>query len=135
MEALIYQYRIGNNMMVIGKSEYPIHWIAAEDFGKQVVKSFEIDNETNEYIIQGLEAINVEEACVRFANNYQKMKLKVLKLPIVLLKLIGIFSNTLTYGAKITNSINKYPEKFESQKTWNRLGKPIITIEKFASLL
>lgn len=32
-------------------------------------------------------------------------------------------------------ALNKYPEKFEAQTTWDLLGKPQITLEDFAESL
>jgi hypothetical protein len=37
---------------------------------------------------------------------------------------MGLFSNKFSYGAKIVEALNNYPEKFESEKTWEELGKP-----------
>ena len=41
-----------------------------------------------------------------------------------MLKFMGLFSNKFIYGAKIVDALNNYPEKFESERTWEDLGKP-----------
>jgi hypothetical protein len=35
----------------------------------------------------------------------------------------GIFIQRFNYGWHICEALNKYPEKMDSQQTWNELGK------------
>ncbi len=128
----IFQYRLGNNLMIIGDSYYPKYWVAAGDYGKQVARSFEINEGNMEYIIQGLECWSVEEAFEIFVNNYKAEELKIKKMPLGLLKYIGTFYKEIDYEAKLAECVNNFSEKFEGGESWEKLGKPGITIEKFA---
>jgi len=128
----IFQYRLGNNLLIIGNSCYPKFWIAASDYSKQVAKSIEINEENKEYIIQGPESWSVDEAFAIFADNYQAEDLKIKKMPLGLLKYIGTFYKEIDYEAKMAECINSFSEEFEGGESWEKLGKPAVTIEKFA---
>ncbi|TAL51900.1 MAG: NAD-dependent epimerase/dehydratase family protein [Chitinophagaceae bacterium] len=136
METFPFQMMRGNNIMMLGKSEAPMWFIAAEDYGRQVVAAFRKDgNENKEFSIQGPEPFTFDEATKVMTDNYKKTKLKVMKAPIGLLKFIGNFIPKLNYGANICEALNKYPEKFESDSAWRDLGKPTIFLAEYAKSL
>ena len=41
----------------------------------------------------------------------------------------------MNYAYHICEALNKYPEKFESENTWNDLGKPSITLAEYVTSL
>ena len=121
-----------NWMNLAGKTEQKMHWISGLDYGNQVAKSFQIlSDENREYNIQGLEAYTSEEAVKLFISNYKIKKLKARIVPIILLQLIGKVIPKVNYISKILEALNKFPEKFVSQHTWDELGKPIETIKDY----
>lgn len=133
METLPYQMMRGSKIALLGKSIAPMWFIAANDYAKQVARSFEISgNENKEYNIQGPEAFTFEEATIVFIENYKKAKLSTMKAPISLMKFFGVFSQKLNYVWHICEALNKYPEKFDSQLTWNELGKPTTRLADYA---
>jgi nucleoside-diphosphate-sugar epimerase len=117
-------YRQGNSINLAGTSKYPMYLISGADYGKQVVKAFELDNGNNEYIVQGQEGFIADDAAKLFADNYKKAKIKVAKLPFGVLKFFGRLSKKFNYVANIVDALNNYPEKFEAEKTWEDFGKP-----------
>lgn len=117
-------YRKGNKINLAGTSKYPMYLIAGADYGKQVVKAFQNDNSNNEYVVQGQEKYNADDAAKLFADNYKKNKIKVAKLPFGILKFLGRLSNKFSYASNIIDAMNNYPEKFEAEKSWQDLGKP-----------
>ncbi len=127
-------FRQGGRMVLAGESKHPMYFIAGEDYGRQVAKAFEIlgGDENRDYPVQGPEALTNDEAVKIFVENYEKEKLKISKAPIQILKILGAFNQKMNYGAKILTAINNYPEKFESEKTWEELGKPRITVKEYA---
>jgi|CXWL01.1.fsa_nt_gi uncharacterized protein YbjT (DUF2867 family) len=134
-ESLSHQMKQGSKLMLAGKSEMPMWFIAAEDYGKQVAKAFAIAGDKNqEYAIQGLEALTFDEAAKLFVENY-KDPIKIMKTPIGLMKFLGIFSRKMNYVANICDAMNKYPEKFESEQTWKELGKPEVTLLNYIKSL
>jgi len=136
METFPYQIMRGKKIAMMGKSQFPMWFIAAEDYARQVAKSFEIlTTENREYNVQGLEAFDFNQASGVFIKNYQKAKLSVQRLPSGLVKFIGKFSQPLNYVWNICEALNKYPEEFKSQPTWDELGKPSIRLADFARSL
>lgn len=137
MESIFYQSKQGNMIALGGKSEFPMYYVAAEDYARQVAKSFEVlkDSESRDFVIQGLEAFTQEAAAKTFIQHYKKEKLRTMWAPMIVMKLMGIFSQKFDYGFHIVEALNKYPEKFEAQPTWNLLGKPQITLKDFAESL
>lgn len=136
METYPYQILIGKKVAQMGKSLMRMWFIAGSDYGKQVVRSFQIaGNENKEYPVQGPDGYTFEEASKIFIENYPKAKLKVMKAPMGLMKFLGAFSQKINYGWHICEALNKYPEKFESQQTWNELGKPVVTLASFTKNL
>ena len=96
-----------------------------------MAQSLTIDG-NQEYVIQGPDPLTQEQAAAIFLANYKKEKLTLSKLPLGLLKFFGLFSGTANYGAHIVEALNLYPEKFESDDVWRKLGKPTITMKQFS---
>lgn len=133
MESLSGMYKQGNILMLSGKSSYPMYFISAVDYGKQVAKSFSIlSTENKEYVIQGIEAFTADDAVKLFKSHYKKQKLFISKAPLGMLKFFGKFNTKMNYGANIIDALNNYPEKFEAETTWKELGKPEMTIKKYS---
>ncbi|CAA6827174.1 MAG: Unknown protein [uncultured Aureispira sp.] len=125
--------REGNKINVVGKSNVKMHYIAAEDYAKQVSKAFALENKGSKvYSMQGETAYTVDEAATVFVHHYSKEQLKVAKAPMGLLKFIGLFNPTLSYVTKLMEALNNHPEKFDAEETWKDLGKPTISLEQYA---
>lgn len=131
MESFLGKYKQGKRILLAGTSQYPMYYIAAEDYGRQVAQSLTIDG-NQEYVIQGPDPLTQEQAAAIFLANYKKEKLTLSKLPLGILKFFGLFSGTANYGAHIVEALNLYPEKFESDDAWRKLGKPTITMKQFS---
>ena len=133
MESLSGMYKQGKMLMLSGKSLYPMYFISAVDYGKQVAKSFSIPtSENKDYIVQGTESFIADDAVKLFKSNYKKEKLFISKAPLAMLKFFGNFSIKMNYGSHIIDALNNYPEKFQAETTWKELGKPEMTIKKYA---
>lgn len=133
MENIDQLMRSGNRILLAGESKVTMYFIAGEDFGKQVAWSFRLfPDENKEYIIQGTEAYNFDDAAKIFIDNYTRAKLKTMKAPLKMLGVAGIINRKSAYGFKIVTALNNYPEKFQAEQTWNELGKPTITLVDYA---
>ncbi|HEY1023879.1 MAG TPA: NAD(P)H-binding protein [Sphingobacteriaceae bacterium] len=132
MENFLNGFKMGKTLSTVGRSDVRKFWISGSDYGKQVAKAFEKFTESREYAIQGPAAYTDEEAVALFVRNYRKEKLKTGKVPIGMLKVMGVFSRKMKYGQQIIEALNNYPERFEAEVTWKELGKPQITIEEYA---
>jgi uncharacterized protein YbjT (DUF2867 family) len=125
--------RRGNTLALAGTSEHPMWFIAGEDYGRQVLQSFELPCEgTRTFAIQGLEAFRADEAAEVFIRHYPHAKLKISRAPLGLIKALGYVSTSMNYLGHILEALNKYPETFQSELTWRELGKPKITLKDFA---
>lgn len=123
----------GKKITIIGKPKYKSWWIAGEDFGKQVAASFQTPLSLNkEYPVQGPEPLDMIEAANIYTKNFSKEKLTVGSMPMGLFKFLAIFIAQLKFVTKLMEVMLENKETFESQVTWDELGKPDITIEKFA---
>ena len=135
METIARDIIRGNRILLIGKSEAKMWFVSSTDMGKQIVRALAIAGSSNqEYTVQGLKAYDWEEIAVLIREHY-KPGLSIVRIPIGVLKFGGYFSKMANYGAHICEALNKYPEKFESEKTFNDLGKPTILVEEFLSNL
>ena len=135
MECLDKQMLQGTKLMLAGKSEAPMWFIAGKDYGVQVAWALKQAGDSNqEYTIQGLEPFTFEEAAKVFCDNY-KSPVKPMKVPLAPLKFLGIINQRINYTYNICEALNKYPEKFESENTWNDLGKPSTTLAEYAASL
>jgi len=135
MECLDKQMLQGTRMMLAGKSEAPMWFIAGKDYGVQVAWALKKAGDTNqEYVVQGLEPFTSDEAAKVFIENV-KAKIKIMRAPLAPLKYLGIFNQRINYAYHICEALNKYPEKFESENTWNDLGKPSTTLAEYAASL
>lgn len=135
MDSLNGTQRLGRFVLMVGRSAVKPWYIAARDYGEQVAKAFRRaqDEQNQEYIIQGPEALTQHEAAERFVASYKKEKLFILTISPILMQLGGLVSQQADYGLHITEAINKYPEVFEATRTWADLGKPCTTIDQFAA--
>ena len=135
MECLDKQMLQGTRIMLAGKSEAPMWFIAGKDYGVQVAWAMKkAGNNNQEYVIQGLEPFTSDEASKIFIEN-AKSKIKIMRAPLAPLKYLGIFNQRMNYAYHICEALNKYPEKFESENTWNDLGKPSTTLAEYIASL
>jgi len=127
--------RLDRFVLLVGRSAVRPWYIAARDYGEQVARAFRRaqDEQNQEYIIQGPEALTQHEAAKRFVTAYKKEKLFILTTSPILMQLGALFSQQADYGLHITKAINKYPEVFEAAQTWADLGKPCTTVDQFAA--
>lgn len=133
MESLVHDFMMGRWLVQIGTSRHPMHFIAGRDYGRQVARSFELlDDEDREYVVQGPDAYRTEEAARIFAEHYEKADLSLVRIPLGLVKFAGRFSRQADNSAHIVEALNRYPETFQAQETWDALGTPTTTIADFA---
>jgi hypothetical protein len=125
--------RHGQLVRHAGTRLYPNYWIAGGDFGRQVARAFAEPRAANrEYYIQGPEPLTYDGAAVRYAQALHRSPF-VVRVPIWLARIGGLFSNSLRFNANIMGTVLSYPEEFRAGQTWSELGRPTTTIEEFAA--
>ena len=119
--------------MVDTKINNKAWWISAEDYGKQVARSFNIELAANkEYPVQGVEAMTMKEAAEKFISSYRKEKLILASMPLGLFKVMSLFIAEMKYLVKFMDILLNNKETFEAQSTWNDLGKPTVSMQEYA---
>lgn len=133
MESLLDRQLNGSTIMLVGRSDVRSWYVAARDYGDQVVRALQQakDGESQEYVIQGPEAVTQHEAANRIVAAYKPKRLRVTTFPPLMMRVSSFFSQQFDYVWHITEALNKYPEAFEAQQTWADLGKPTTTLEEF----
>ena len=123
-------------VMLAGNQITQSWWIGAHDYGKQVARSFQIlDGEDKKYPIQEPVPYSFEEAADVFIEHYAPKQLKKMKAPLGIFKYLGWFSDQMDYQHNILYAINRYDEQFQSEQTWQELGKPQTSLAAFAESL
>jgi len=126
----------GNRVLLAGDQVTKSWWIGTQDYGRQVAESFRVDldhSENREYTIQGPEPFNMEEAAECFIKNNPNPKLKKSKAPLGMFKLLKPFSASIDFQYNILYAINHYDEQFQSEKSWEVLGKPQQSLAEWAA--
>jgi uncharacterized protein YbjT (DUF2867 family) len=132
METLPQRHKLGSMLVLAGASRHPNYWIAGSDFGRQVARSFAApEAENRDYVIQGSELISYEEAAARYVRA-KGNGLRVVTVPLALLRLLGVVSTGMRFNARILRTVLRFPEEFRAENTWRDLGQPTLTIEDFA---
>jgi uncharacterized protein YbjT (DUF2867 family) len=135
METLPQKHVCGQVLSLFGTARHPSYWIAARDYACQVARSLQIaGTQPREYIIQGPEPLTYDEAASRFARS-RETPLRVVRIPLSVLKWLGLFSRRADFNANILATVLAYPERFRAHRTWCELGRPATTIEAFARQL
>lgn len=133
MENILRGHKKGKPISVIGESRFPMYYISVKDYARMVVNSFKVlRNEDREYNIQGPDCYSQKEAADIMVKHYPHEKLKIRKVSVELLRFIGIFDKNRRYVAKIMEAYNNYSEIFNSEMTWEELGKPEVTLADYA---
>jgi uncharacterized protein YbjT (DUF2867 family) len=138
METMLGTQRVGPLVLVVGSgvanhSVVKPWFIAAHDYGRQVARALQLARPgmAQEYVIQGPEPVSQLEAAQRLARTYGPARLRAVMMPPAILRFGRLFSPQADYGYHIGEALNRYPETFEAQRTWDELGKPTLTIEAF----
>lgn len=133
METLAQRHSAGGVFVMLGRSRWSNYWIAAQDFGRQVARSFALPQAANrEYVVQGPEPLTYDEAASRYLRA-RRRPARFIRVPLPLARLGGLFSRQLDYNARVMQAVLSYPETFKADATWSDLGVPTTTIEQFAA--
>jgi hypothetical protein len=135
MEFFLEIPKMGNTIYLSGNSDKKYFFVSASDFGKMLKVSVQQNHSENkEYFIQGLEAFSFSEATKIFIQNYKTKKLKLVKLPRLVLNLFGLLDTRWKYFVKFLQNFDMYSEKFQSEESQIELGKPSTRLQNFSKL-
>lgn len=135
-ENLTQQQLKGNRVMLAGNQETKSWWISTDDYGRQVANAFRLDgdhSENREYVIQGPKPYSMEEAADCFIDHCPQPGLKKLKVPMRLFKFLKPFSASIDFQYHIITAINHYNETFQAEESWEKLGKPELSLAQWSA--
>lgn len=134
METLVHTQLAGPFILVAGKARYPMHWVSARDYGRQVAAALQRPAAANrEYVVQGPQALTSVEAARELARHHGRRRLWVAYAPLGLIRLYGRVLPRMNYGAHIIEALNEMPEPFQAEDTWRELGAATETLRDFAA--
>ena len=127
----------GHRLMLVGKSLQPMHFVAGQDYGKMVAEAFRRHHDESDqfYDIQGTEALTLGDAALEFVKNYRHGPLKITRVPMWLIKLVGAVNGEVRYLANIMEALNNYSEPKPDETVWKKLGRPEIRLAEYARRL
>lgn len=119
----------------IGDTSIKIYWISVADYARQVVRAFQSPETMPEHCpVQGPDALSIKDAMTTFVRNYDPA-LKVRVAPLWAIRLIGLFNPKMKFIGHLFAYFGSHEDPFYAGKTWERLGKPTITLDAFAKSL
>lgn len=123
----------GNRLMLVGRSRHPMHFISGMDYGRMVAEDFRrVDEQNRAYDIQGTESFRFDEAALIFAKNFRHRPLKITKLPMWPIKMMGLINDEVGYLGRIMEALNNFKEPEPDGSVWRSLGRPETTLEEYA---
>ncbi len=126
----------GQRLMLVGKSRQPMHFIAGADYGRMVAESFRHHDSSDQfYDIQGTEALTFGDAALEFIKNYRRGPLKITRVPMWLIKMMGAVNGEVHYLAHIMEAMNNHPESEPDDSVWKKLGRPKVRLAEYARRL
>jgi len=126
----------GRRLMLVGKSRQPMHFIAGSDYGRMVAEAFRLHDASDQfYDIHGPEPLTFDDAALEFIRNYRQGPLKITRVPMWLIKLVGTFNGELNYLAHIMDALNNYAEPEPDPSVREKLGHPKVTMAQYARRL
>jgi uncharacterized protein YbjT (DUF2867 family) len=132
METLPQRHKMGGALVLAVASHHANYWIAGADLGAQVARAFQLpETAGRDYVLQGPELVTYEDAARRYARGRGR-KMRVVTVPLAMLRVAGLFSTSMRYNARILRTVLRYREEFKATDTWRDLGRPTMTIEDFA---
>ncbi|MHC4107997.1 MAG: SDR family oxidoreductase [Planctomycetota bacterium] len=128
-------FMMGRSLVVPRTPDVPLHWIAADDYARQVAAALRSEQAANRiYTVQGPEPLTFSRAITRFAAAHPR-SLRVRTLPPGLLPLFGMLSPQVRYLRELLDFTFKWNTGFASQATWDDLVKPTMTIEDYVAYM
>jgi len=111
----------------------PLHWIAGDDYGRQVVAALHTEKAANRiYIVQGPEGVTMQDAARRYRRAMGWRTITV-PLPMSVLRVCGRFVPMARFLHDLLELTYTHTIGLRAEATWTDLGRPAMTIEDHAA--
>ena len=126
----------GEDFGIIGNHQYPVFFTNTSDLAENISNAIGNEKSYNQsFTVQGTEGVSFPEAAKRFVSVYNS-NIQVSEYPMETIKHIGLPSKEYEdFMEHMLTYVEQLKEEQVSQPTWEVLGKPQFTIEKFAETL
>ena len=123
----------GRTFSSIKGSAMQPYWIAGTDFGQMISTALSKKIGIGEHIpVQGQHRFTLLEAGRRFIDAFDPT-IKIREIPLWVIQLVGLFSAKAKDFAALMKMSNQHEEPAPDTAVWNRYGKPLTSIEQYAS--
>jgi uncharacterized protein YbjT (DUF2867 family) len=85
--------------------------------------------------VYGPEALTFDEASLEFVKNYRHGPLKITKVPMWPIRLVGAVNGEIHYLSRVMEALNNYREPGPDETVWKELGRPLVTLADYARKL
>ena len=122
-----------NQATIMGNQPHKLHWLAAEDYARMVVKSYLSDDAANKiFTIFGPEAHTFKEA-FEIYRNIINPEIKISSVTLAVLSFFAAitFSKQLKEAIPLMKYFEKNGERGDPSETDDILGTPRITLEQW----
>jgi len=111
----------GKRLAIMGKLPHPIYWLSGDDYGRIVAEAFRKNLVNRTFNAQGVNPLTFEEAAGRFIRAYRP-ELKVSHIPLLVLKLGGIFKPQMKSLLRLFQYYGEHEEQLGTAKKRNDMG-------------
>lgn len=122
---------------LFGRRWNPLHFIAGDDYGRMVVAALHKNVTNRTFVVQGLEAMDFQQAVERFAaeidtvQEQKKRSLRIIHIPMCVTAMFANFVPLAKDMHRLFTMAQTQKEEFVSQTTWDELVKPEMKIEDY----
>ena len=127
-------YIRGKRASVIGKQPHPLHWYAADDFGRMVAASYHKEEALGKrFFVHGPEGITTHEALRRYCTVFHPEIKKISTIPFWLARIIATISGNkrMKMAIMATSLYEKAGEGGDPAEANRILGAPTITLDEW----
>lgn len=111
------------------------YWISGDDYARMISTALETGKGAEKTIVvQGKELLDSNEAGRRFIQTYDS-SIKMKKVPMFMLRLMGLFSGQMGELVKLFDHYAANPEKEPDPEIWKEYGEPEMSIEDYANYI
>lgn len=123
-----------NRLAIMGRPPHPVYWISGDDYARMVAEAFRKNLINRIFNAQGTIPMTFDEAAEQFVRAY-KSDMKITHIPLLVLKMGGLFNPQLKELAKLMSYYTTHAEKLEGESAWDELYRPRMTVAEYVEYM
>ncbi|MEN0061136.1 MAG: NAD(P)H-binding protein [Myxococcota bacterium] len=118
-------------LMLLGTYPRPFYFTNTTDLADHVRQAMANPRALNrDFAVQGSEALHVDDAAARFVA-VTSPKMQIRRIPLWAASAMSVFMPTLRMPVAMTKYLLSFPDKLLAEDTWEVVGRPNLTLERF----